>query len=458
MVIGRPRAVVLVGNPVAPYSRALRVARTLEGIGYAVEIAAVAAPGLPEREVGAGYEIRRYPSSGLGVRPRASSRADAAATRSEGSAPGLPARTVRRVVRVVAAFRRWLLWPHTVRGWWATLARELPPADLYHACGSLTIAAALAARHRARFGPAGRPVVVIYDAIDDVFESNNVLDMPGPVRAWHARRERRWARAADVLITVNEPLADRLAARWGRRPVPIPNYPDLAAESDPEVGDPEVGGPPPGPRPPGSGHLDRATAGVRLRDQADLPASTRIVLFQGRLGPRLGLDEAAEAVLLVPDAALVLLGFGRGFEREQARDRDPRFTGRHVTLPARHPDELLAWTAGADVALIPLPPVSLNQRLSSPNKFWEALAAGTPVVVPASLTYMAGIVGDDDLGVVAASERPVDLARAIVTALDRSAADPHWPARIRGVAAQRYAWPSAAATYTEIVRVATGMD
>ena len=458
MVTRRPRAVVLVGNPVAPYSRALRIARTLEGIGYAVEIAAVAAAGLPEREVGAGYEIRRYPRSGLWARLRASSRADDGAARSEGSAPRLLARTVRRVVRIGAALRRWLLWPHTVRGWWATLARDLPSADLYHACGSLTIAAALAARQRAPIGPAGRPAVVIYDAIDDVFESNNVLDMPGPVRAWHARRERRWARAADALITVNEPLADRLAARWGRRPVPIPNYPDLGAASDPEVDGPPSGPrPPDGTRPPGSGHLDRRAAGVRLRDEADLPASTRIVLFQGRLGPRLGLDEAAEAVLLVPDAALVLLGFGRGFEREQSRDRDPRFAGRHVTLPARHPDELLAWTAGADVALIPLPPVSVNQRLSSPNKFWEALAAGTPVVVPASLTYMAGIVRDGDLGVVATSERPADLARAMVTALDRSAENPHWPARIRELAAEQYAWPTAAETYRGIVRVATGI-
>ncbi len=67
-------------------------------------------------------------------------------------------------------------------------------------------------------------------------------------------------------------------------------------------------------------------------------------------------------MLLVPDAALVLLGFGRGMAASAARDREPRYAGRHVTLPARHPDELLAWTASADVALIPLPPLSMNQR------------------------------------------------------------------------------------------------
>ena len=38
----RPRAVILVGNPANPYSRAIRLGRTLIGEGYDVEIAATA--------------------------------------------------------------------------------------------------------------------------------------------------------------------------------------------------------------------------------------------------------------------------------------------------------------------------------------------------------------------------------------------------------------------------------
>ena len=101
---------------------------------------------------------------------------------------------------------------------------------------------------------------------------------------------------------------------------------------------------------------------------------------------------------------------------------------------------------------MPLPPVSINQRLSSPNKFWEALAAGTPVVVPAQLTYMAGIVTGDDLGVIAASASAPDLALAIVSALERLAADPDWRARIRLTAERRYSWPAAAEAYRRVVR------
>jgi glycosyltransferase involved in cell wall biosynthesis len=434
-----PRAVVLVGNPAAPYSRALRIARTLVSAGYAVEIAAVAADGLPEREPGEGWELRRYGASGpwarMGGSPgRGTGGATDVDTRPARSRPEGPVRhALHRAAVLAAALRRWLFWPHTVRGWWATLDRELEPADLYHACGSLTVAAALRARGRTPRGPAGQPSRVIYDAIDDVFESNNVLDMPRPLRAWHARREAAWARSADALVTVNAPLAERLGARWGRPFLAVPNYPD----------------------PPDAEALHNPDD--RIRRELGLSGATRIVLFQGRLGPRLGLDEAAAAVLLVPDAVLVLLGFGRGFERELARDREPRFRGRHFTLPARHPDELLGWTAGADVALVPLPPVSVNQRLSSPNKFWEALAAGTPVVVPEGLGFMAGIVRADDLGAVAPSTTPADLAGAIGTVLDRLAADPDWRARIAATARQRFSWPVAAEPYRDLVRTIAGV-
>jgi glycosyltransferase involved in cell wall biosynthesis len=276
---------------------------------------------------------------------------------------------------------------------------------------------------------------VIYDAIDNVFEGNNVLGMPPPIRAVHRARERRWARAADGRTTVNDALAARLAEVWGltRPPVVVANYPETQA----------------------------GRADVRpdlLRAALDLPGSTRIVLFQGRLGPNLGLDEAAEAILLVPDAVLVLMGFGRWEQRSQERDADPRFRGLHFTLPAVHPDDIFEWTASADVALVPLPPISPNQRASTPNKFWEALAAGTPVVVGPGLEVMGELVREHRLGVVARSLAPPDLAAAIREVLDRPVAEAVAEReRIRVLAAERFSWSAAAATYLELVRRLRGV-
>ena len=416
--VGR-RAVVLVGNPAAPYSRSLRIARTLADAGYEVEIAAIAAATVPDLEADGAITLRRYRPSGRF--------AGMAASAADPESAGRRAVRRRLPMRVLAAVRRWLLWPHTVRGWWATLARELPPADLYHACGSLTIAAALSARERDR--TAGRNSTVIYDAVDDVAQSNNVLGMPRIARAIVARRERGWARAADARVTVNEALAGALARSWGTEPpLVIPNWPQIPGT---------VAG---GPR------------SDRIRREIDVPAETRIVLFQGRLGPNLGLDEAAEAILRVPDAILCLIGFGRGVAASRERDADPRFAGRHRTLPAVHPDEILEWTASADVALIPLPPISANQRASTPNKFWEAIGSGTPVVVGPGLPVMASLVDGLGLGVVARSLAPDDLAAAIRAVLDVSPEEADARRRrIAQIAREQFAWPIAARRYRELV-------
>jgi glycosyltransferase involved in cell wall biosynthesis len=443
------RAVVLVGNPAAPYSRGLRLARALASAGYAVEIAAVASPGLPDTERDGDIEIRRYHPSGW-LRPVAARHVGVSAVRAPGAEAeaGVPAAPkaapkakpkrslpqrgrnviVARSRAVAMVFPRWFLWPHTVRAWWHALDRELAPADVYHACGSLAIAPALAARERDR--KAGRWSIVIYDAIDNVVEGNNMLGMPGFVRRLNTRREAGWARAADGLVTVNEGLADRLTARWQpHEPVlVVPNWPDA--------------------RPPS------AEAPDLIRHATGLPATTRIVLFQGRLGPNLGLEEGAEAVLRLPDAAFALIGFGRSLDECRARDRDPRYAGRHFTLPAVHPDELLAWTASADVSLVALPPVSVNQRQSTPNKFWESLAAGTPVVIGPGLELMERLVREHQLGAVAASLRPDDLAAALMGVLDVTPEEARARrSRIAALAAERFSWGTASAAYLARVGV-----
>ena len=413
---------ILVGSPANPYSRALRLGRTLAGRpGTTWRSRPRTSRGCRSRKPTATRPRRRYP---------ALSRQPACSRATYRAAP--PPRGVRLPARILRGLRYrargWVFLPHTVRGWWHTLARELPPADLYHACGTLPIAAALAARERDR--KAGRSSVVIFDVIDITMESNNVLSIPKPVLWFLARRERRWARAADGLTAVNDAFADWAQQHWDLavRPTVVPNYP----EPQPE---------PVGPAPD------------LVRQATGLPASTRILLFWGRLGPYVGLDQAAEAMLAIPDTALVLLGFGRGFEASVARDADPRYAGRHITLPAVHPDDLPAWVASADVAMNALPPISFSQRFTFLNKFFEAMTGGLPMVLGPDLPTMAAVLTREDLGRVAASMDPADIATAVRDILDRSADDmAAWRARIRATARERYSWPIAAAAYQELIR------
>jgi glycosyltransferase involved in cell wall biosynthesis len=461
----RRRAVILVGNPANPYSRAIRIGRTLVANGYEVEIAAPIAEGAAEREHDGPLVIRRYRPSGMFARLAATYRgkpalsgsgtaaANATATVTTAKAPASRRSVLRRIAsrarqmarrlrrtptRILRNVRRrsimWFLWPHTVRGWWHTLERALAPADLYHACGVLAIPAALAARKRDR--RAGRRSRVIHDVIDLQLESNNVLEMPRLIRRLLTRRERGWARAADAHTAVNVPFAERAAHLWGlsRVPAVVPNYPEPWT-------------------PPAGGSPDR------IRERLGLSSTTRICLFWGRLGPYVGLDEMAESILLVPDAVLVVLGFGRGWGVAVARDADPRFVGRHFTLPAVHPDHLLSWVASADVAMITLPPLSYNQRYTTPNKFLEALAAGTPIVLGPDLPTMAGILEHEAAGRVAASMAPADIAAAISSILDRPDDERrNWRLRLSAAARERYSWPIAARTYDAVVRRVESLD
>ena len=438
----RRRAVILVGNPANPYSRAIRIGRTLVANGYDVEIAAPAVEGAAEREVDGPLVYRRYRPTGV-FAPLADVRRPPPAqlvSRYQ-SLPVIVRRTARlrhlpmRPVRFVAnRVIRWVLWPKSPRGWWHTLERELEPADLYHACGVLAIPAALAARKRDR--RAGRKSRVIHDIIDLQLEGNNVRGMPEVIRRIHMRREGRWGQAADAHTAVNEVFGARARQDWRlpHDPVVVPNYP-------------QPWNPPPGPRPD------------RIREHLGLPPSMRVCLFWGRLGAYVGLDEMAEAVLLVPDTALVILGVGQRFRRTASRDADPRFAGHHFTLPTVHPDVLPYWVASADVALVTLPPVSFNQRYTTPNKFLEALAAGTPMVLGPDLPTMAQILEREQAGRIAASMDPADIAAAIRSIVDLPADERQaWSERLVSTARERYSWPIAAAAYETVLRRIEELD
>ncbi len=418
-MIAPRRAIVLVHNPVAPYSRALRIARSLESEGWEVLIAGTAREGLPAEERDGGIRIVRVPAAGPlarfvvppGGRAAAlvarSDRVFAALGRIVGQVPGLRllgrARTptARRVLGV-------LRWPLPARAWAEGLRRTLPPADLYHACGIAALVAATELAARARTPSAGEPTSageppragrVVYDVIDLFLEGNAYATLPRPLRDLYARRERALVRRADAIVTVNEALAAELRRRWR-----LPADPAVVRNCPPWT-------PAPPERPD---DLRRATG---------LPPATRLVLFLGILGADRGILESGEAVRRIPDAAFVAMGFGPWYERLRARDADPAFAGHHVTLPPVHPDDVPRWVAGADAVIVAVPGDSLNQRLSTPNKFWEGLTAGVPLVVGRDLVVMRRIVEDHDLGAVADPADVDDLARALARVLDAPPAE-----------------------------------
>ena len=308
-------------------------------------------------------------------------------------------------------------------------AEGSPGAEVYHAMGflALPVAASLAARAGAR---------LVYDARDLYVDSNNVARLPGPLRAAFAAYERRLARRADLVLTVNDSLADLLAGRWGvARPTVVRN---CAPAWTP-------------PRPPPD----------RLREALALPPGTPLLLYHGGFLPDRGLPELI-AVLGRPELAaahLVLLGEGPLAPRLRELAAGPLVAGRVHLLPAVPPDELLPWVASADVGVMPNQPRTLNERLSTPNKLFESLAAGLPVV-SSDFPERRRIILEDPAGPLGAVCDPTDpaaLAAALAGLLalppDERAA---LRARVLAAAHARYAWDRQAGIALEAYGRMTG--
>ena len=308
----------------------------------------------------------------------------------------------------------WLVrWRWVVLGWAERAAEAAPAADVYHGHDLSGLEAAGRARRRSGGG-------LVYDSHEIFLESGSNAARPRMLKAILGRSERRWIREADALVTVNESLAEDLGARYRpRRTVVVHNCPARWE--------------PPFPRP----DLIRSATGI--------PADAPIALYHGAFSAHRGLEELAAAILRpgLEQVHAVYLGYGsqRAMLDRMAADR--RYGDRLHVLDAVPPENLLPWVASADVGVMPIQASTRNHRLSTPNKLFEGLAAGLPVVV-SDFPEMHRIVLGAPSGPLGAVCRPNDVddvARAIrsIVALPRDEQEA-FRARCLRAAHERWNW------------------
>jgi glycosyltransferase involved in cell wall biosynthesis len=390
-------------------SRAHRIARSCAAQGDTVTMYARREQGMAAEEHVDGYRIVRVPLQ-PGDFPETPRSAPTGGTGRIMAGVRRFSRRAWRRVRVAAletgVGHRLELFPMRPRSWAEPLAQVAEPHDIWHGmwAGSLPALSKI----RSRLG--GRTV---YDSRDVYLRSREFDGMPRLQRAFMTAVERRWAKRADAVITVNEAYAGMLVQDLGiARPPVVMNCPDRWD--------------PPDPRPD------------RIRQLLALPATTRIVLYQGLLITNRGIAQSMHAILDVPDAVLVLMGSGRR-DRYGEMAAGRTFAGKVHVIDAVSPADLLSWTASSDIMLMAIQPSTTNHLHTTPQKLWEAMAAGVPVVA-SDMPGMAAVVKETGCGVVCDPTSPTAIATAIRSLLDDPAA--MRAAGERGLAAAhaRYNW------------------
>lgn len=237
--------------------------------------------------------------------------------------------------------------------------------------------------------------------------------------------ERRYLRRAAAWLTVSPPIARHLERVYHLPHVEsVPNYPDL------QVAPPR--------------REIRSLPGAE-----GIPADAPIVLYLGALMPGRGLDQLITAMSDVPDAHLVLLG--QGGEEPALRGLVSRFglAERVHFLAPVPPGEVVSYAQSVTIGVSPTLPVSLSYAYSLPNKLFESLAAGLPVVA-SDFEQVREVVLESDAGLTVDTRDPSRIAAA----LRRLLADPAEAARMgrnaRQAALDRYNWDTAAAVLRSV--------
>ncbi len=201
-----------------------------------------------------------------------------------------------------------------------------------------------------------------------------------------------------AVITVSPPIAEELQRHYAASPVILlRNVPAYSAVSP----------------------------GNRLRTRLNLGSETRIALYQGNLGPDRGLELLIRAAAyLEKDIIIVMMGAGT---KEMLLHLESLIASEGVAdrvkiLPPVPYNELLEWTASATVGLIVYDPeYSSNIKMCLPNKLFEFLMAGLPILA-SRLEAVEAILNAYDVGQVVSSLAPAGIAAALTAMLsDRDA-------------------------------------
>jgi glycosyltransferase involved in cell wall biosynthesis len=345
------------------------------------------------------------PASAAPTSAPAPAPAPAPASAGPGRRASLPRRALAGVVRRFAI-------PLTIRSHIRNARRIGPAADLYHGMAYMGIPVALALG-RDHHAP------VVYDARDIYLEARNLARSRGIVRWALARAERGWASRSGRVITVNQAYAEVMAQRFTRDlPLVVMN---CSARFDP-------------PDPP-----ER-----RFHEILALPPGAKVVLYHGGLFPERGIEQLMTAMRDIDGAVLVLMGYGALEPELRATAALPEHAGRVFVLPAVPPQDLHPWVAAADIAAMPIQASTLNHRLTTPNKLFEAMAAGVPVVA-SDLPGMATIVREVGFGRLCDPADPASIAAAIRSILEASPDEvATMRANARRAAHERYNWEAQA--------------
>jgi glycosyltransferase involved in cell wall biosynthesis len=229
---------------------------------------------------------------------------------------------------------------------------------------------------------------LVYDSHEYFCGELSVVSNPVAHKVWSAI-ERFCFPKLKTVITVSQSIVDQYEKEYGIRPYLVRNIP------------------------PANTFTVTAT-----RQSLGMPDDKTVLLMQGNsINECRGGEEIVQAMTSLPNCHLFIVGNGTVIPKLQEMTASLNLQDRITFKPRQTPENLFNYTALADIGLSLDKDVSANAHFSLPNKIFEYINAGTPLVV-SNLPERERIVKHYNVGLVAESVTPEAVVAAVKALCD----------------------------------------
>lgn len=228
-----------------------------------------------------------------------------------------------------------------------------------------------------------RSTRLVYDSHEYFTEVPELVNRPKVQRIWE--RIEKWIfPKLKTIYTVNTSIADLYHSKYGKELKVVRNIsPSWAPTTIPS------------------------------KSALGIPEDKFVVILQGAgINIHRGAEEAVEAMRSVENAVLLIVGDGDVIENLKMYVKDYDLLEKVLFFGKRPYQEMMNFTSHADLGLTLDKPNNINYKFSLPNKVFDYIHAGTPILCT-DLIEVANIVKKHHVGLVLDELSPASIAEKI---------------------------------------------
>lgn len=184
---------------------------------------------------------------------------------------------------------------------------------------------------------------------------------------------------------------------------------------------------------------ERVVLPTRDRAKLGLPEDRHIILLQGAgINIDRGAEEAVLAMQYLDNVLFLIIGGGDALPGLKKLMTDHKLEDKVQFIPKQPLGSLLQYTVCADIGLTLDKDTNLNYRFSLPNKIFDYIQAGVPVL-SSDLPEIKKIIEEYKIGCITPSHDPIILANTIREMLEDTARIAMWKENLI-IAANNLCW------------------